>query len=51
MLIRALKLQLADGATVVAAMEALMAQKWTSNVVNGQTALLDGDVPPVPAWP
>ena len=39
MLVRALKLQLAEGATLVSAPEALVTQKWAANVVNGQTVL------------
>ena len=39
MLVRALKLQLAEGATLVNALEALVTQKWAANVVNGQTVL------------
>ncbi|HNU53373.1 MAG TPA: hypothetical protein PKJ98_20965 [Verrucomicrobiota bacterium] len=39
MLVRALRLQLTEGATLVSALEALVAQKWTANVVNGQTVL------------
>ncbi|MCZ7641359.1 MAG: hypothetical protein M5U12_38055 [Verrucomicrobia bacterium] len=37
MLVRALKLQLAEGVTLVSALEALVTQKWAANVVNGQT--------------
>ena len=39
MLVRALKLQLAEGRTLVGALEALVTQKWAANVVNGQTVL------------
>ncbi len=39
MLVRALKLQLPDGATLVSALNALVTQKWATNVVNGQTIL------------
>lgn len=39
MLVRALKLQLTEGATLVGALEALVTQKWAANVVNGQTVL------------
>lgn len=39
MLVRALKLQLTEGATLVGALEALVTQKWAANVVNGQTIL------------
>jgi hypothetical protein len=39
MLVRALKLQLAERATQVSALEALLTQKWSANVVNGQTVL------------
>ena len=39
MLVRALKLQLAEAATLVGAPEALVTQKWAANVVNGQTVL------------
>ncbi|MHB1308297.1 MAG: hypothetical protein ACYDC1_00200 [Limisphaerales bacterium] len=37
MLIRALKLQLTAGQTLVGALHGLVVQKWTSHVVNGQT--------------
>ena len=39
MLIRALKLQLTAGQTLVGALNGLVVQKWTSHVVNGQTVL------------
>ncbi len=39
MLVRALKLQLADGVTLVSALNSLVTQKWAANVVNGQTLL------------
>ena len=39
MLIRALKLQLTEGQTLVGALHGLVIQKWTSHVVNGQTVL------------
>ena len=39
MLIRALKLQLAPGETLVGALNALVTQKWAASVVNGQTIL------------
>ena len=39
MLVRALKLQLTEGATLISALEALLTQKWAANVVNGQTVL------------
>ena len=39
MLVRALKLQLPEGATLVGALEALVALRWTAKVVNGQTVL------------
>ena len=39
MLVRAVKLQLTDGATLVSALNALVTQKWATNVVNGQTIL------------
>jgi len=39
MLVRALKLQLAEGVTLVGALEALVTQKWAANVANGQTVL------------
>ena len=39
MLVRALKLQLPDGGTLVSSLNALVTQKWAANVVNGQTVL------------
>jgi hypothetical protein len=39
MLVRALKLQLAPGETLVGALNALLTQKWSASVVNGQTIL------------
>jgi hypothetical protein len=39
MLIRALKLQLAPGEALVGALNALVTQKWSASVVNGQTIL------------
>ena len=39
MLVRALKLQLTEGTTLVEALEALVTQKCAANVVNGQTVL------------
>lgn len=39
MLIRALKLQLAQEETLVGALNALVTQKWAASVVNGQTLL------------
>ena len=39
MLVRALKLQLAEEGALVGALEACVAQKWAANVVNGQTIL------------
>ena len=39
MLIRALKLQLAGGETLVGALNALVTSKWSASVVNGQTIL------------
>jgi hypothetical protein len=39
MLVRALKLQLAAGETLVDALNALVTSKWTASVVNGQTIL------------
>jgi hypothetical protein len=39
MLVRALKLQPVEGATLVGALEGLVTQKWAANVVNGQTVL------------
>ena len=43
MLVRALKLQLAEGATLVGALEALVTQKWAASVVNGQTILFTAE--------
>lgn len=39
MLVRALKLQLTGAATLVDTLNSLVTQKWTANVVNGQTVL------------
>jgi len=39
MLVRALKLQLATGETLVDALNALVTSKWSAGVVNGQTIL------------
>ncbi|MCZ7635741.1 MAG: hypothetical protein M5U12_06670 [Verrucomicrobia bacterium] len=39
MLVRALKLQLTGGQTLVSALQGLITSKWTANVVNGQTIL------------
>jgi hypothetical protein len=39
MLIRALRLQLATGETLVGALNGLVTQKWAASVVNGQTIL------------
>ena len=39
MLVRALKLQLPDGSTLVSALNSLVTQKWAANVLNGQTVL------------
>ena len=39
MLVRALRLQLTGGETLVGALNALVTSKWTSSVVNGQTIL------------
>lgn len=39
MLVRALKLQLTGGETLVGALNALVTQKWSASVVNGQTIL------------
>jgi len=39
MLVRALKLQLTNGGTLVGALNTLVTQKWAANVVNGQTLL------------
>ncbi len=39
MLLRALKLQLTEGQTLVAALNGLVVQKWVASVVNGQTVL------------
>ena len=39
MLVRALKLQLASGQTLVEALNALVTSKWSSSVVNGQTII------------
>lgn len=39
MLVRALKLQLAGGQTLVEALNALLTSKWSTSVVNGQTIL------------
>ena len=39
MLVRALKLQLPDGGTLVSALNSLVTQKWAANVLNGQTVL------------
>jgi hypothetical protein len=39
MLVRALKLQLADGQALASALNSLVTQKWAMNVVNGQTVL------------
>ena len=39
MLVRALKLQLAGGETLISALNALVTSKWSSSVVNGQTIL------------
>ena len=54
MLVQALKLQLTEGATLVDALEALVAQKWSANVVNGQTVLTaaeaGGSVRPRRLW-
>ena len=37
MLVRALKLQLTGGETLLGALNALVTQKWAASVVNGQT--------------
>jgi hypothetical protein len=39
MLVRALKLQLTGGEALVGALQALVTQKWSASVVNGQTIL------------
>ena len=39
MLVRALKLQLTAGQTLVDTLNGLVVQKWAANVVNGQTVL------------
>jgi|GEM_PF-3353989 len=39
MLVRALKLELVDGGTLVSALNSLVAQKWSDNIVNGQMIL------------
>lgn len=39
MLVRALKLQLTEGQTLIAALNGLVVQKWAASVVNGQTVL------------
>ncbi|MCP5525142.1 MAG: hypothetical protein H7A46_26765, partial [Verrucomicrobiales bacterium] len=39
MLVRALKLQLGEGDTLVGSLTALLQQKWASQVVNGQTVV------------
>ena len=39
MLVRALKLQLTGGETLVGSLNALVIQKWSGSVVNGQTIL------------
>lgn len=39
MVVRALKLQLPAGATLVSALNPLVTQKWAANAVNGQTVL------------
>ncbi len=39
MLVRALKLQLTEGQTLVGALNGLVVQKWVASVVNGQTVL------------
>ena len=39
MLVRALKLQLTEGQTLVAALNGLVVQKWAASLVNGQTVL------------
>lgn len=39
MLVRALKLQLTGGETLVGSLNALVTSKWSSSVVNGQTVL------------
>lgn len=39
MLVRALKLQLTGGETLVGALQSLVTSKWASQVVNGQTVL------------
>jgi hypothetical protein len=38
-MVRALQLQLTSGQTLVGALEALLTQKWSAQVVNGQTVL------------
>lgn len=39
MLVRALKLQLAEGQALVSSLNSLVTQKWAANVLNGQTVL------------
>lgn len=38
-MVRALALQLPEGGTLVGALEAILASKWTAEVVNGRTLL------------
>jgi hypothetical protein len=43
MSVRAQKLQLTEGATLVGVFEVLVTQKWASHVVNGQTVLITAE--------